>query len=86
MVKNFMSNTLEKSLNKYIPKVAGKTIKKKQQQKIISTGLNIINVIVAVFKALFYIWLFQKAFNTIGFEQTAILLLTIIMIVLKNKR
>lgn len=86
VANNWLSNTQEKYLKKYIPKASGKHLNKKQQAKIIKNGVNITNIVVMVLKAIFYIYLFQKAYKTIGFEQTAILLLTIIMIVLKNKR
>ena len=85
MVDNWLSGTYERMLNKYVPKVAG-DIPYAKQQRFIYYGLKSYNFILMILKAIFYVWLFQKSYKHLGFEQTAILLLTIIMIVLKNKR
>ena len=86
MVDNWLSGTYKKMLIKYLPKASGKAITWKKQQKIIKTSVKVFNFIIMILKFFFFIYIFQKAYKTVGFEQTAILLLTIIMIILKNKR
>jgi len=76
---------VEKALKKYIPKVSKGVLSYHQEQKIISRGSKVINVIVTIVKTLGLIWIFQRTYGYIGYEKTAIMLLTLILVFLRMK-